>query len=110
MSLSLAAWVVPYSAIWLGKAMVSTVTTGSKIAVQGDFRYFVIVDRIGMDIDRVRRKPQADWAARDLLLLAQYQQGARSCGVADIGFRLVDLARIACQPRLNSAEDGWPAV
>jgi HK97 family phage major capsid protein len=54
MSLSLAAWVVPYSAIWLGKAMVSTVTTGSKIAVQGDFRYFVIVDRIGMDIDRVQ--------------------------------------------------------
>jgi predicted phage gp36 major capsid-like protein len=32
-------------------AMASALTTGSKILVLGDFRYFVIVDRVGMDIE-----------------------------------------------------------
>jgi Phage capsid family len=32
-------------------AMASTTTTGSKIIVMGDFRYYVIVDRVGMDIE-----------------------------------------------------------
>ncbi len=32
-------------------AMASALTTGSKIVAIGDFRYFVIVDRIGMDIE-----------------------------------------------------------
>lgn len=32
-------------------AMPSVLTTGSKIAVFGDFRYYLIVDRIGMDIE-----------------------------------------------------------
>jgi len=32
-------------------AMVAALTTGSKIAVMGDPRYFIIVDRIGMDIE-----------------------------------------------------------
>lgn len=31
--------------------MVTTLTTGSKIAVLGDFRYYKIIDRIGMDIE-----------------------------------------------------------
>jgi HK97 family phage major capsid protein len=34
--------------------MVSTLTTGSKIAVLGDPRYFPIVDRVGMDIEVVQ--------------------------------------------------------
>lgn len=32
-------------------AMAAALTTGSKILVMGDFRYFLIVDRIGMDIE-----------------------------------------------------------
>jgi HK97 family phage major capsid protein len=32
-------------------AMVTTITTGSKILVQGDPSYFVIVDRIGLDVE-----------------------------------------------------------
>jgi HK97 family phage major capsid protein len=32
-------------------AMASALTTGSKIMVFGDFRYFVIVDRVGLDIE-----------------------------------------------------------
>lgn len=32
-------------------AMASALTTGSKILVMGDFRYFLIVDRVGMDIE-----------------------------------------------------------
>jgi HK97 family phage major capsid protein/HK97 family phage prohead protease len=34
-------------------AMVAALTTGSKILVVGDMRYFVIVDRIGMDVEVV---------------------------------------------------------
>jgi HK97 family phage major capsid protein len=36
---------------WEDSVMVSTVTTGSKILTMGDFRYFVIVDRIGLDVE-----------------------------------------------------------
>ena len=32
-------------------AMVAALTTASKIMVMGDFRYFIIVDRVGMDIE-----------------------------------------------------------
>ena len=32
-------------------AMVASVTTGNKIAILGDFSYFVIVDRVGMNIE-----------------------------------------------------------
>lgn len=34
-------------------AMVAALTTASKIAVMGDFRHFLIVDRVGMDIEIV---------------------------------------------------------
>ena len=33
--------------------MAAALTTGSKIAVLGDFRYFIIVDRIGMSMDLI---------------------------------------------------------
>jgi HK97 family phage major capsid protein len=33
--------------------MVNTITTGSKILAMGDFRSFVIVDRIGIDLEIV---------------------------------------------------------
>jgi HK97 family phage major capsid protein len=33
--------------------MVNTITTGSKIMIMGDFRYYVIVDRIGLDLEIV---------------------------------------------------------
>ena len=34
-------------------AMASALTTGSKILVVGDFRYFVIVDRVGLNVEMV---------------------------------------------------------
>lgn len=34
-------------------AMAAALTTGSKIAVLGDFRYYAIIDRIGMDVELV---------------------------------------------------------
>jgi hypothetical protein len=36
-----------------GELGASALTTGTKIAVFGDFRYFLIVDRIGMDVELV---------------------------------------------------------
>lgn len=36
---------------WESTAMDAALTTGSKILVVGDWRYFVIVDRVGMDIE-----------------------------------------------------------
>ena len=33
--------------------MISTIITGSKILAMGDFQYFVIVDRLGVDIEIV---------------------------------------------------------
>jgi HK97 family phage major capsid protein len=38
-------------AAWESTAMGSVLTTGTKILAIGDFRYFVIVDRIGMNIE-----------------------------------------------------------
>jgi HK97 family phage major capsid protein len=37
--------------VFESSAMAAALTTGSKIVVFGDFRYFLIVDRIGMDIE-----------------------------------------------------------
>jgi HK97 family phage major capsid protein len=37
--------------VWESTAMAAALTTGSKILVIGDWRYFVIVDRVGMDIE-----------------------------------------------------------
>jgi len=34
-------------------AMVAALTTGSKIATLGDFRYYLIVDRVGMDMELI---------------------------------------------------------
>lgn len=34
-------------------AMAGTLTTGSKLLVLGDFRYFIIVDRIGMSVSQI---------------------------------------------------------
>jgi HK97 family phage major capsid protein len=36
---------------WEDSVMVSTVTTGSKMLAMGDFRYFVIIDRIGLNVE-----------------------------------------------------------
>jgi HK97 family phage major capsid protein len=36
---------------WENSAMASTITTGSKLAAVGDWRYFIIVDRVGMDVE-----------------------------------------------------------
>ncbi len=36
---------------WESTALASALTTGSKILAIGDWRYFVIVDRVGMDIE-----------------------------------------------------------
>lgn len=37
--------------VWESTAMASALTTGQKILVIGDWRYFVIVERVGMDIE-----------------------------------------------------------
>lgn len=37
--------------VWESTAMASVLTTGSKIVLVGDFRYFVIVERIGMNVE-----------------------------------------------------------
>lgn len=37
--------------VWESTAMAAALTTGSKIAIVGDWRYFVIVDRIGMNVE-----------------------------------------------------------
>jgi HK97 family phage major capsid protein len=39
---------------WEATAMASVLTTGSKILAIGDFRYFVIIDRIGMNIELIQ--------------------------------------------------------
>jgi HK97 family phage major capsid protein len=39
---------------WENSAMASVLTTGTKILVVGDFNYFVIVDRIGMNVEFIQ--------------------------------------------------------
>lgn len=46
------AQIIGYPA-WEASAMTTSVGTGSKIIVAGDFRYFVIVDRVGLDVEVV---------------------------------------------------------
>jgi HK97 family phage major capsid protein len=40
--------------VWEATAMASALTTGQKILVIGDFRYFVIVDRVGMNVEFIQ--------------------------------------------------------
>jgi HK97 family phage major capsid protein len=39
---------------WENSAMASVLTTGTKILVVGDFNYFVIVDRVGMNVEFIQ--------------------------------------------------------